>query len=176
MLFEFDGKRPKVAKGAFVAPTAQLIGDVTVEEGASIWFGAVLRGDFGPIVVGARTSIQDNCVVHVTNSGCYIGEDVTVGHGAILHNCHVKRGSVIGMNAVVLDDANVGEESIVAAGSVVSAKATIPDRVLVAGIPAQVKKPLEGASLWWVNESAKTYVALKDKYLSLHLNDGGQAD
>jgi carbonic anhydrase/acetyltransferase-like protein (isoleucine patch superfamily) len=164
MILEFDGKRPKIADTAFIAPNATIIGDVTIEDGASIWFGAVLRGDCGPIVVGARTSIQDNCVIHMTDGGTYIAEDVTVGHGAILHNCRIGRSSVIGMNAVVLDHAEIGEESVVAAGSVVPANAKFPPRVLVAGIPAGQKKEITGNSLWWVQESSKVYQQLMQRY------------
>jgi carbonic anhydrase/acetyltransferase-like protein (isoleucine patch superfamily) len=169
MILEFDGKRPKIAETAFIAPNATIIGDVTIEDGASIWFGAVLRGDFGPIVVGARTSIQDNCVIHVTESGTYIAEDVTVGHGAILHNCRIGRSSVIGMNAVVLDNAEIGEESVVAAGSVVPTNAKFPPRVLVAGIPAEQKKTIAGDSLWWVQESSNVYQKLLQHYKNQQL-------
>ncbi|MFC4767706.1 gamma carbonic anhydrase family protein [Effusibacillus consociatus] len=165
MIIEFKGKTPQISKTAFIAPNATIIGDVIVEEGASIWFGAVLRGDLGPIVVGARSSVQDNCVIHMTDGGTYIGEDVTIGHGAVLHNCRIGRGALIGMNAVVLDNAEIGEESIVAAGSVVSANTKVSSRILVAGIPAQKKKDIEGASLWWIQESSKVYQELKQNYL-----------
>ncbi|WP_078411402.1 gamma carbonic anhydrase family protein [Priestia abyssalis] len=165
MILEYMGKKPKIAQSAYIAPNATLIGDVTIEEGASIWFGAVLRGDLGPIVVGARSSVQDNCVIHMTDGGTYIGEDVTVGHGAILHNCKIGRSALIGMNAVVLDNAMIGEETVIAAGSVVSANTIFPDRILAAGIPAQKKKDIEGSSLWWVQESSKWYQELKQNYI-----------
>jgi carbonic anhydrase/acetyltransferase-like protein (isoleucine patch superfamily) len=164
MLLEYKGKKPQIHKTAFIAPNATIIGDVIVEEGASIWFGAVLRGDFGPIVVGARSSVQDNCVIHMTEGGTYIAEDVTVGHGAILHNCRIGRSTVIGMNAVVLDNAEIGEESVVAAGSVISANSKFPPRLLLAGTPAEKKKEIEGSSLWWVQESSKWYQELVKSY------------
>jgi carbonic anhydrase/acetyltransferase-like protein (isoleucine patch superfamily) len=164
MIIEFGGKKPKISESAFIAPNATIIGNVTIEDGASIWFGAVLRGDIGPIVVGARSSVQDNCVIHISDGGTFIDEDVTVGHGAILHNCKIGRSSLIGMNAVILDNAEIGEETVVAAGSVVSANSTIPSQVLVAGIPAVIKKELEGDSLWWVQESSKSYQELIKKY------------
>ncbi|GAA4714569.1 gamma carbonic anhydrase family protein [Brevibacillus fulvus] len=164
-IFGYKGVFPKIAETAFVAPNATIIGDVTIEDGASIWFGAVLRGDCGPIVVGARTSVQDNCVVHMTDSGTFIGEDVTVGHGAILHNCRIGAKSVIGMNSVILDNAEIGEESVVAAGSMVKAGETFPARVLIAGAPAKVKKQLEGGALWWVQNSSATYQELMRQYL-----------
>jgi len=166
LLVEFEGKRPKVEEGAFVAPGATLIGDVTVKRGASIWFGAVLRGDFGPIEVGERTSIQDNVVVHVLPGGStVIGDDVTVAHGAVLHNCTIKRGALVGMNAVVLDNVVVEEEAMVAAGSVVREGTVIPARHLAVGAPAEVKKELSGQSLWWVQASASAYVELAKRYL-----------
>ncbi len=167
MLIEYNGKKPKVSEKAFVAPDATLIGDVTVEEGASIWPGARLRADFGSIVVGARSSVQDNAVIHVLPGGkSVIEEDVTVAHGAVLHNCTLKKGSVIGMNAVVLDNAVVGEQAIVAAGSVVTDGTQIPPRHLAAGVPAKPKKELSGNSLVWVEQSAKAYAKLAESYLN----------
>ncbi len=166
VLIEYNGKKPQVSETAFVAPNAALVGDVEVGEEASIWFGAQLRGDFGKITVGPRTSIQDNVVVHVFPGGkTTIAEDVTVAHGAVLHNCTVEKGAVIGMNAVILDNAVVGEQAIVAAGSVVSEGTQIPPRHLAAGAPAQVKKELSGNSLMWVELSAKAYVELAKSYL-----------
>lgn len=166
MILEYDGKKPIIANSAFIAPNATIIGDVIVEDGASVWFGAVLRGDLGPIVVGAGSSVQDNCVIHMTDGGTYIDEDVTIGHGAVLHNCRIGKSTVIGMNAVVLDNAQIGEECVVAAGSVVSANAAFPSRTLIAGIPAVKKKEIAGSSLWWVQESSKWYQQLKQNYLS----------
>ena len=115
VLIEFEGLSPKVAESAIIAPTAVLLGDVEIGEGASIWFGAVLRGDMGPIRVGAESNVQDNVVVHAeTETGTVLEERVTVGHGAILHDCWIGRSSLIGMGAVVLDGARVGPESIIA--------------------------------------------------------------
>lgn len=174
MLIEFNGKKPKVSEKAFVAPNATLIGDVTVEEGAGVWFGAQLRGDFGKIVVGAGSSVQDNVVVHMLPGGkSIIEENVTVAHGAVLHNCTLKKGSVIGMNATVLDGAEVGEQAIIAAGSVVTDGTKIPDRHLAAGTPAKPKKELSGNSLVWVEQSAKAYVKLSELYLDQGIGKPG---
>lgn len=165
MIIEFEGKKPRVAPNAFVAPTAVLIGDVEVGEEASIWFGAVLRGDYGRIVVGRGSSIQDNVVVHVMpDCETIIGEDVTVAHGAVLHGCRIERGATIGMNAVLQDFCVIGAEAMVAAGGVVTANATIPARHLAAGAPAVVKKEIEGASLAWVLQSAPMYRELARRY------------
>ncbi|GEN35482.1 MULTISPECIES: gamma carbonic anhydrase family protein [Aneurinibacillus] len=168
-VIEYNGKRPVIADGVFIAPTAVIIGDVTIEEGSSIWFGAVLRGDFGSIHVGKHTSIQDNCVVHVTNEGTYIGDHNTIGHGAIIHSCRIGNRNVIGMNAVILDGAVIEDECMVAAGSVVSNNMVIPGRHLAAGVPAKVKKELEGQSLWWVQESSKEYSKLLESYEEIYL-------
>lgn len=167
MLVGFDGYYPRVAPGAFVAPTATLIGNVTIGDGASIWYGAVLRADHGepPIVVGAGSNVQDNCVIHVAlDHGTIIGEGVTVGHGAILEGCDIEDGALIGMNAVVLDHARVGARSLVAAGSMVLAGTEIPPEMMVAGAPARARKPIEGNSAWWIERSAAYYVELARKY------------
>ena len=166
MIIEYNGKKPRVSGKAFVAPNATLIGDVEVADGASIWFGAQVRGDLGRITVGAGSSVQDNAVVHAdVGKQTVIEEDVTVGHGAVLHSCTIKRGAVIGIKAVVLDDAVVGEQAMVAAGSVVTAGMQIPPRHLVTGMPARVKKELDGKSLWWVEQSPGDYTRLTESYL-----------
>lgn len=166
-LLSFAGIQPRVDTTAWVAPTATIIGNVVVEAEASIWFGAVLRGDDAEreIRVGARTNVQDNCVVHVSAEGpTLIGDEVTIGHGAVLESCTIGRGALIGMNAVVLQRARVGEEALVAAGAVVAAGADIPARHLAAGAPARIKKELEGASLGRILESAGHYVDLARRY------------
>lgn len=166
MIIEYRGRTPRVHPSAFIAPTAVLIGDVEVGAEASIWFGAVLRGDNGPIRIGARTSIQDNAVLHVSEHGQTILEDdVTVGHCAVMEDCRIKRFALIGSNAVVLGGATVGERSLVAAGSVVGERAQIPDDVLAAGAPATVKKQLEGEAAKWIEISADEYVKLSRRYI-----------
>jgi carbonic anhydrase/acetyltransferase-like protein (isoleucine patch superfamily) len=167
-LIPFRGHAPQIHPTAFVAPTAVLIGNVEVGPEASIWFGAVLRGDHPDhgIRVGARTSVQDNCVIHVSAEGpTLIGDDVTVGHGAVFESCEIRSGALIGMNAVLLHHAVIGEESLVAAGSVVSTGMQVPPRTLVAGSPARERKKLEGESAGWIEGSADHYVALSREYL-----------
>jgi carbonic anhydrase/acetyltransferase-like protein (isoleucine patch superfamily) len=131
---------PRIGRDVFVAPNATLIGDVELGDESSVWFGAVLRGDVGSIRVGARTNIQDLACVHVTEglSNTTIGEDVTVGHGAILHGCTIGDGCLIGMGSILLDQSTVGAGSVVAAGSLVPPRMTIPPRSLVRGSPAKV--------------------------------------
>ncbi|MEX1184342.1 MAG: gamma carbonic anhydrase family protein, partial [Gemmatimonadota bacterium] len=162
------GHTPRVHPTAFIAPTAVLIGDVEVGAESSIWFGAVLRGDDPThgIRVGARTSVQDNVVVHVSARGpTVIGDDVTIGHGAVFESCEIRRGSLVGMNAVILQGAIIDEEALVAALSVVPENMHVPARTLVAGAPAKVRKELAGESARWVRESAAHYVALSRRYL-----------
>lgn len=169
IILPFEGVTPTVAPDAFVAPGAVLIGNVTVESEASIWFGAVLRGDDPDhgIVVGRRTSVQDNCVVHVGAWGpTVIGADCTVGHGAAFESCTIGDRSIVGMNAVILQGAEIGEECVVAAGAVVKERARIPPRSLVAGVPASVKKTLEGSAATWVEGGGSHYVELSRRYLA----------
>lgn len=167
-IIPFAGKTPSIHPSAFVAPTAVLIGDVTVGEESSIWFGAVLRGDdpANGIVVGPRTSVQDNCVVHVGRWGpTVIGADVTVGHGAKFESCTIGDRTVVGMNAVILQGARVGEECLLAANTVVLEGREIPARSLVAGVPGIVKKTLEGSAAEWIEGGGAHYVSLSRRYL-----------
>ena len=163
IVLPYAGIHPRIDPTAFVAPNATVIGNVTIEAEASVWFGAVIRGDEPEheIRVGARTSIQDAVVLHVSRQGpTLIGADVTVGHGAILESCTVGDGALIGMNAVVLQRATVGEAAVVGSG------AQVPPRTLAAGTPARVKKELDGESLRWVTTSAAHYVELSRTYLA----------
>ena len=136
-------REPRVDLTAFVAPGAWIVGDVMLGPLASVWFGAVLRGDSERVVVGARTNVQDGAVLH-TDAGkpCVVGEECTIGHRAVVHGCTVERGSLIGMGAVVLSGARIGRESLVAAGSVVMEGASFPRRSLLAGAPARVRREL----------------------------------
>jgi carbonic anhydrase/acetyltransferase-like protein (isoleucine patch superfamily) len=167
LLREFKGKRPRVGNGVFLAENAALIGDVEIGNDCSIWYGAVLRGDMHFITIGSRTNIQDNCVLHITadTHPTIVAEEVTIGHSAIVHGCTVKRGALIGMGAAVLDGAVIGESSLVAAGAVVSEGMVVPPRVLVAGVPAKVKRPLTDAELERLSMSWRHYVELKDEFL-----------
>jgi len=166
MLIEFDGKRPQIGNEVFIAPTAVLIGDVQVGDKASIWFSAVLRADFGgSIIVGPGCSVQDNATIHVYGDvSTVLEENVTVGHGAVLEGCHIGAGTVIGMNAVVLPRAKVGEQVMVAAGTVIPEGMAVPPRVLVAGVPAQIKKKLSGSALEWVGKAALDYQDIQARY------------
>lgn len=172
MFIEYRGKAPKVHPSAFVAPTAVLIGDVEVGEQASVWFGTVIRADNGPIRIGARSNVQDNAVIHVSeHNRTIIGNDVTIGHGAMMEDCTIEDGALIGINAVVLNGATVGSRTLIAAGAVVAAGAKIPSEVLAAGAPATVKKKLEGGAFAWVDLGSPEYVHLSRSYLRHGIGD-----
>ncbi|HMO11556.1 MAG TPA: gamma carbonic anhydrase family protein [Actinotalea sp.] len=152
MILSFDGHAPEVHESAWLAGNASLIGKVRVEADASVWFGAVLRGDIDEVVLGPGSNVQDNVTVHTElGSPAVIGAGVSVGHGAVVHGCTIGDGCLIGMNATVLTGAVVGERSLVAAGAVVLEGAVIPPRSLAAGVPARVRRELtdeEVAALW----------------------------
>lgn len=143
-LHAYRGIMPRVDRSAFVAPTAAIIGDVVVGESSSIWFGAVIRGDVMPIRIGARTSIQDNTVIHATGgwSETHVGDGCTVGHSVVLHGCTVGDRVLVGMGSIVLDEAELGSDSILGAGSLVTARTKIPPGVLALGRPAKVIREL----------------------------------
>jgi len=164
-LIDFEGIAPQVAETAFVAPNATLIGQVSLAESASVFYGAVLRGDMDAITIGERSNIQDGCVVH-TDAGfpAVVGAGVSVGHRAVLHGCTVEDDCLIGMGAVVLNGAVVGAGSLVAAGAVVTEGMEIPPGSLVAGVPAKVRRELDEAGIEALRENGRTYVALAAKH------------
>lgn len=161
----FEGRTPDVDPAAWLAPTATLIGKVRVEAGASVWFGAVLRGDIDEIVLGAGSNLQDNVVVHTEQgSPAVVGANVSVGHGAVVHGCRIEDGCLIGMNASVLTDAVVGRDSIVAAGAVVLEGTVIPPRSLVAGVPGKVRRQLTDDEVAAIHGNAERYVPRAQAY------------
>jgi carbonic anhydrase/acetyltransferase-like protein (isoleucine patch superfamily) len=165
-IFELAGKEPRIPSDAFVAPTATLIGDVVLEPETSVWFGAVLRGDFDRIVVGRGSCVQDNAVIHAAEGlPTIIGASVTVGHAAMLEGCIVEDGALISMGAIVLQRARVGAGALVAAGSVVREGQEIPAGVVAAGVPAVVKKDVDGSSRRWLEIAAADYRELRLRYL-----------
>jgi carbonic anhydrase/acetyltransferase-like protein (isoleucine patch superfamily) len=168
ILRAYNGKEPRLGARVFVAENAAIIGDVEVGDDCSIWYSATLRGDVNGIQIGARTNVQDNCTIHVTHLTwpTVIGEDVTIGHGAIVHGCTVHRGALIGMGSRVLDGAVIGESALVGAGALVPEGMQVPPRVLVVGVPARVKRPLTDEELARLDQSWKNYVEYKDCYLN----------
>jgi carbonic anhydrase/acetyltransferase-like protein (isoleucine patch superfamily) len=172
MIVEYEGKHPRIGQDVFIAPTAVVIGDVEIGDGASVWYGVVLRGDEGRIVIGRGSNVQDNAVIHTTPEiPTILKEDVTIGHGALLEGCTVEDGAVVGMGAIVLHAAVIGQQAMVAAGGVVTPGTVIPPRTLAAGSPAVVKKELSGAALASVERSAEIYHELSASYLKQRLDD-----
>jgi carbonic anhydrase/acetyltransferase-like protein (isoleucine patch superfamily) len=164
----FQGRLPVVPDSAFVVDSADVIGDVTLGEGVSVWFQAVVRGDVNTIRIGDRTNVQDGCVLHVQSGGpegaLSIGSDVTLGHGAIVHGCTVADHCLVGMGAIVLDNARINPYTLVAAGAVVRAGATFPGGVLVAGVPAKVMRELSSDERTMIDQSALHYVETARAY------------
>lgn len=161
MIINYKGIVPKVKGAAFVAENSTLVGDVTLGQDASIWYGAVLRADCEKIVVGTETNIQDNAVIHTDiNHPCIIGSRVTVGHAAILHSCMVEDHCLIGMGAIVLNGAVIGKNSIVGAGALVTKNTVIPEGSLVIGAPAKVKRQLTEDEIATISHAADEYVEL----------------
>ncbi|GAA1150680.1 gamma carbonic anhydrase family protein [Nocardioides aquiterrae] len=163
---EFEGKRPTVHPEAFVAPTATLIGDVTVERGASVWYGAVLRADICTIVVREGANVQDNSVLHVApGETLVIGKDATVGHGCVVHCREVGERALVGNGSTLLDQAVVGPRTLVAAGSVVTPGTELPGGMVAAGIPCRPIKPIEGTSSeFWVEHNPSYYQDLAQRH------------
>lgn len=149
-LFAFEGTAPTVDENAWIAPTATLIGDVRVEAGASVWYGAVLRADFGPIIVRAGANVQDNSVLHGGEDPLVVGPGSTVGHLCVVHNCVIGTESVIGNGATVQDGARIGDRCLVGAGALVPPNLAVPDGQLALGAPATVRGPLTESASWWV--------------------------
>lgn len=141
---KFNGILPKLAEGVFIADTARVIGDVELGPFSSVWFGSVLRGDVGSIRIGARSNIQDLSMLHMSHgiSHTIIGEDVTVGHSVVIHGARIGDGALIGMGAILLDNCEIGEEAMIAAGTVVTGQTKIPPRTLVMGQPGRVVRDL----------------------------------
>jgi carbonic anhydrase/acetyltransferase-like protein (isoleucine patch superfamily) len=167
-IFEYEGKRPVIAEDAFIAATATIIGDVTIEAGASIWYGAVLRGDDGPIVVRERANVQDGSVIHTTPGvTTEIGPRATVAHQCIVHGAVLEEEALVGNGCVVLDGARIGARSMVAAMSLVQPGKQIPPGVLAAGVPAVVKKDLAGTPAeFWVKMNPVYYPELAQRHVA----------
>jgi len=156
--FPYKGVWPTIEDNVFIAPGAMIIGDVTIREGASIWYNTVIRGDTAPIVIGRRTNIQDNCTLHVDpDSPLTIGDQCTIGHGAVVHGATVGDQVLVGMKAVVLNHAQIGSRTIIGACTLVGEHKNIPGGVLIVGIPAKYVRELTQAELEHIVTSAEGY-------------------
>ncbi|MBK9239313.1 MAG: gamma carbonic anhydrase family protein [Acidobacteria bacterium] len=166
-LRKYLGTFPVVAPGAFVDETAQVIGDVVIGAESSVWMQVVIRGDVNYIRIGDRTNVQDGSVVHVQNEThpTVIGNDVTIGHGAVVHGCTIHDRVLIGMGAIILNGAIIGEDSIVAAGTLVTERTVIPPRSMVMGSPGKVRRPLTDAEVATILEFSGNYVRYRLDYM-----------
>ncbi|MGI8467960.1 MAG: gamma carbonic anhydrase family protein [Pyrinomonadaceae bacterium] len=166
MIKNFQGKKPKIHQTAFVAENAVIIGDVEIGENSSVWYGSILRGDVNFIRIGARTNIQDGSIIHVSSKThpTVLEDEITLGHRVTLHGCYVETGCLIGIGAIVLDGVRVGRNSLVAAGSLVTPNMRIPEKSLVMGSPAKVKRQLTDAEAEDLEKFWQRYVELSQIY------------
>lgn len=168
-LMPYKGNTPTIGQDCYIAPTAMLIGDVTLHDGASVWFGCVLRGDVSPIVVGSRSNVQDNTVIH-GEDGCptIIGEDVTIGHSAIIHAARIGDRVLVGMGSVLLSRCKIGSDTIIGARALVTEEVEIPSGVLALGMPARVLRPLNDHERASILESARHYIEYASNFPPTH--------
>lgn len=174
MILSYKGITPTIASDTFIAPTATIIGDVNIEKGASIWYGTVVRGDIAAIRIGANTNIQDNCTIHTDlNKPAIIGDNVTVGHNAVVHGCTVEDNCLIGMNAVILSGAHIKTSSIIAAGALIKEGQIAGPYQLLAGMPAIFKKELSKDILEILKLPVNEYLELAKDHLASIEHNGG---
>ncbi len=165
MIYPFENKKPIIHASCFIAPSADIVGDVKIGENSSVWFNATIRADQNPIVIGKNVSVQDNCVVHVDfESGTHIADDVVVGHSAIVHGCKIGSNTIIGMGAIILSGVEIGRNCIIGAGSVVTEGTKIPDNSIAMGTPAKVVKQVTEEHLKRIKKNVDVYVELNKKY------------
>jgi gamma-carbonic anhydrase len=166
IVLPFEGVLPTLGRDVFLAPNATLVGKVVLGDESSVWFGAVLRGDVGSISIGARSNIQDLTMVHMTLgiSDARIGDDVTVGHSAVLHGCDIGDRCLVGMGSILLDNVKVGDECVIAAGSLLPQRMVVPPRSLVMGRPARVIRPVNQQELHMGLDGARRYLEYAKKY------------
>lgn len=165
MIYQFENRKPTLPEEYYVADSAEVIGDVTLHNQASVWFGAVLRGDIEPIILGERSNIQDNSIAHTSRKQpVIIGDDVTVGHNVVLHACTVGNNCLIGMGAILLDGCEIGDNCIIGAGALVGQKKKIPAGSLAVGTPAKVIRSLCEDDFANIHSFAERYVALQTRY------------
>jgi carbonic anhydrase/acetyltransferase-like protein (isoleucine patch superfamily) len=169
MIKKFRGKSPIIPDSCYISESVDLIGDVTLGENVSLWFGTIVRGDMHFITIGNRSNIQDNSVIHVTTdvSPTRIGDEVTVGHNAIIHGATIEDRCLIGMGAIIMDDVVIGEGSIVGAGAVVPPNMIIPPRSLVLGLPAKIVSQTTDEELKMIIERAQHYIDFSQEYKKL---------
>ena len=168
MIKPYHGVTPTIADTAFIEDTAVIVGDVVIGSESSVWFHSVVRGDVNFIRIGQRTNVQDLSLLHVTHDTypLIIGDDVTIGHHAVLHGCTIQNRVLVGMGAVLMDGVVVGDDCLIGAGALVTEHTKIPPGSLVIGAPARVKRPLREAELAWLKTSARNYVQYARDYMT----------
>jgi len=165
MILAFKGKQPEIDNSCFIAPSADVIGEVVMGPSSSVWFNATVRGDDAPVHIGKGSNIQDNTVVHCSiGVPTSIGDHVTIGHGAIIHSCTIGDGCLIGMGSIILDEAVLAEETLVGAGSLIPSGKTYPPRSLVMGSPAKAIRALTEKELEEMRENARHYAQASSEY------------
>lgn len=168
MIYKYNNIVPKIHSSCFIAKSADIIGDVTILEKSSIWFNAVIRGDFNSIYIGKSVNIQDNCIIHVNEQDkpVKINDYVTVGHGAILHGCTIGEGCLVGMGSIIMDNVTIGEGTIIGAGSLITSGKEVPSGVLCMGRPAKVVRELTEKEKSQIKENAIKYQRESENYIS----------
>jgi carbonic anhydrase/acetyltransferase-like protein (isoleucine patch superfamily) len=170
MIRSFNGKTPKVAESAFISEAAYVIGDVEIGENSSVWPGAVIRGDMGKIIIGKNVVVEDNCVIHSGSpiipptSDVIIGDNVIFGHGAVSNGRRIGNNVMVSMKATILHDAEIGDNSIIAAGCVVTEKMKIPEKSFVVGVPGEIKRKVADYQSYWMKESPRIYAEIAQLY------------
>ena len=173
VVLSFGTVSPRISKDCFVAENATLVGDIIVDSESSIWFNVSIRAERGPVKIGRRSNIQDNCVVHLDAGGeCIIGDGVSVGHSAVIHGAVVGENSLVGMGAILLNGAKIGRNCVVGAGSLVIQNAEFPEGSLILGTPASVKRKLTQEEIRAVTENAASYNELRKEYLAISRKSG----
>jgi carbonic anhydrase/acetyltransferase-like protein (isoleucine patch superfamily) len=169
-IIEFEGKKPKIHPSVFIAPGAWVIGDVTLEEDVNVWTNAIIRGDDDKVVIGARTTILEGCLVEApTGNPVSIGSDVIVSHGATVHGAKIGNGVVIGIQAIVLDRADVGEGAMIGAGALVGPRKTVPPKAVAMGIPAEVKGEVNDTNVQYMKKEHERTLAKAKIYKQIYL-------
>lgn len=167
MIYTFEGKKPVIAKNAFIAETACIVGNVSIGERSSVWFNSIIRGDRAKISIGKGCNIQDNVVIHSDENNVKIGDGVTIGHGSVVHGSLIKNNALIGMNATILHGAEIGEYVIVGAGALVPPGHKIPAKSVVLGLPCKQVRMATDEDLELIKNTQKNYEELAQKYLKL---------
>lgn len=166
MILDFNGIKPRVDESCYISDSVDIIGDATIEKDSNIWFGTKVRADMNKIVIGQNTNIQENSVIHVDlSSPTIIGDNVTIGHGAIIHGCNIENNVLVGMGSIILNDAKIAKNTIIGAGSLITQGKVFPEGVLILGNPAKVIRSLTEDEIKSIKRSADTYVALSKKYI-----------